>query len=58
MRKLKWYFEPHWIIIGNNTKEVIGCCSGRDGLAVAMYQEPNSTFKRVRRSKCPICKEE
>lgn len=58
INKLKRYFEPHWVIIGYHTKEVIGCCSGKEGRAIAMSQEPGCAFKRVSRCKCPSCNEE
>ena len=56
-RKLWWHFQPHYVIIGKHTQEVIGCCTGDEGKALAMEQEPGCTLKRVSRHSCPNCKE-
>lgn len=48
---------PHYVVIGKNTKEIIGCCNGNRGRAEVMSQELGATFKRCLRKNCPICQE-
>lgn len=48
---------PHYVVIGKNTKEIIGCCNGSKGRAEVMSQELGATFKRCSRRACPICYE-
>lgn len=55
LRKLWHSALPHYEIIGGYTGEVIGCCCGKRSQRDVLYEEPNATFRRVRKSKCPIC---
>lgn len=48
---------PHYLIIGHYTGEVIGCTCGKSGREEVLAEEPLSTFKRVSKRKCPVCKE-
>ncbi len=48
---------PHYVVIGKNTKEIIGCCKGSKGRAEVMSQELGATFERRLRKNCPICQE-
>lgn len=57
IRKIKQLLTPHYIIIGSHTKEVIGCCNGSKGRAEVLAEEFGATFKRIRKDRCPICKE-
>lgn len=53
MRKL---FLPHYLIIGKYTNKPIGCTCGKSGKRDVLDEEPDSTFIKVQRRKCPICK--
>lgn len=53
MRKL---FLPHYLIIGAYSKKPIGCTCGNSGKKDVLEEEPGSTFIKVQRRKCPICK--
>ncbi len=57
LKKIVNAFTPHYLIIGHYTGEVIGCCCGESGKRDVLCEEPLSTFKRIERRKCPICKE-
>lgn len=57
IRKFHNMITPHYLIVGHYTGEVIGCCWGKNGKADVLTEEPLSTFKRVSRRKCPVCKE-
>ena len=48
---------PHYVLIGKNTKEIIGCCNGSKGRAEVMSEEFGATFERLPRKNCPICQE-
>lgn len=56
-KKLKDIVTPHYLIIGHYSGEVIGCCCGESGKKDVLEEEPLSTFRRISRLKCPICKE-
>lgn len=48
--------QRHYVIVGGSSGLDIGCCyewSKSDVLA----EEPTATFRPVRESKCPVCKE-
>ena len=47
----------HYLIVGHYSGEVIGCCCGKNGKQDVLAEEPLSTFKRVSRRKCPVCRE-
>ena len=55
IRKIKNMFVPHYLIIGYYTKTAIGCTCGKSGIKDVLEEEPNSTFQRIIRKKCPIC---
>lgn len=57
IRKLQNIIIPHYLIIGHYSGEVIGCCRGKSGKQDALAEEPLSTFKRISRRKCPVCRE-
>lgn len=44
----------HYLIYGAFVDEPIGCCTDR---LSALIEEPDSTFRRVKKSECPICNE-
>lgn len=50
-------FTPHYVIIDHYTGEVIGCCRGKTGKKNVLSEEPLSTFTRLSKRKCPVCKE-
>ena len=50
--------QPHYLIIGRSTKQVIGCCRGKAGKRDVLAEEPGSTFKRCSKRKCAVCNEE
>lgn len=54
--KIKRKVTPHYLVIGHYSGEAIGCCCGRSGKKDVLAEEPLSTFKRVSRRKCPVCK--
>ena len=56
-RLISKLFTTHYVIIGPRTKEIIGCCNGSKGRAEVIAQEFSATFKRIKKCKCPICKE-
>jgi len=50
---------PHYLIIGASTELIIGCTNGEFGKEGVLYEEPKeTTFKKIKRSKCPVCKGE
>lgn len=55
--KIKRELLPHYLIIGHYTGGVIGCTCGKSGKEEVLSEEPLSTFKRVSKRKCPVCKE-
>ena len=55
--KIKGELAPHYLIIGHYTGEVIGCTCGNSGKKEVLAEEPLSTFKRIYKRKCPVCKE-
>lgn len=57
IRKLRNAITPHYLIIGHYSGEVIGCCCGKTGKSDVLAEESLSTFKWVRKRKCPACKE-
>ena len=57
IRKLRNAITPHYLIIGHYAGEVIGCCCGKTGKSDVLAEESLSTFKWVRKRKCPVCKE-
>jgi hypothetical protein len=57
IKKLQTMLTPHYLIIGHYSGKVIGCCRGKSGKMDVLEEEPLSTFKRVSRRKCPVCKE-
>lgn len=57
IRKIKEMVTPHYLIIGHYSGEAIGCCCGESGKRDVLEEEPLSTFKRVSKWKCPVCKE-
>lgn len=44
----------HYLIFGSYVKEPVGCCWDRFDV---LLEEPDSTFKRIAKNKCPICNE-
>ena len=57
IRKFRNAITPHYLIVGHYSGKVIGCCCGKTGKIGVLTEEPLSTFKRVSKRKCPICKE-
>lgn len=57
IRKFQNMIIPHYLIIGHYSGGVIGCCCGKTGKQDVLAEEPLSTFKRVSRRKCPVCRE-
>ena len=57
LSKIKKRITPHYLIIGHYTGEVIGCTCGKRGKEEVLSEEPLSTFKRVSKRKCPVCKD-
>lgn len=57
LRKIKNMIVPHYLIIGYYTKTPIGCTCGECGKRDVLEEEPNATFQRISRRKCPVCKE-
>lgn len=57
IKKIQNMITPHYLIIGYYSGKAIGCCCGKSGKQDVLAEEPLSTFKRVSRRKCPICKE-
>lgn len=55
--KIRNLITPHYLIIGHYTGEIIGCCMGKDGKKDVLAEEPLSTFRRINKRKCPVCKE-
>jgi hypothetical protein len=50
---------PHYLIIGAGTGEPIGCTNGEFGKEGVLYEEPpETTFIKIKRSKCQVCKGE
>jgi len=50
---------PHYLIIGAGTELVIGCTNGEFGKEGVLCEEPTeTTFIKIKRSKCPICNKE
>ena len=50
---------PHYLIIGAGTGQPIGCTNGEFGKEGVLCEEPQETsFIKIKRSKCPICKGE
>lgn len=56
INKIKRNLTPHYLIIGHYTGEVIGCTFGKRGKEEVLSEEPLSTFKRVSKRECPVCK--
>ncbi len=57
VKRIKRALTPHYLIIGHYTGAVIGCCCGKSGKEDVLEEEPLSTFQRISKRKCPICKE-
>ena len=57
VEKIQDIVTPHYLIIGHYSGRVIGCCCGKSGKQEVLAGDPLSTFKRISRQKCPVCKE-
>lgn len=50
-------FKRHYLMIDDNMGLVFGCTCGKRGKREVLLEEPDTTFKRVSKRKCPVCKE-